>query len=189
MAAPIILYITMRFTWEPFRDILQTINPSPNLRSLNIIDGVYIDYVGGIIPLITSFIALIYVIWRKYLSSYWYLLGLFVSIIINRSISVVDGEAITTQFLILDIFVASMTVIIMMFREYLRKGLILELSFKHIFIVGYSYASFSVILTDLMYIPFLDYEKIIIGGAGLIDGIFLAGLFFLPVLIIVWIFF
>ena len=160
-------------------NILGYLNIPLELRKIKLLENMYIDIVGALVPIVFSLILSRYLFFREKLPK-MYLLGILFSSVGSLKFSKVDSNGITIEYIFIDIFIAILCFFIVylprwikLYRESLHE---IKNNFLISFSVAYIYASISALITDLLYLPSMDFNEYI-GGMGFGDGIFLSALF------------
>lgn len=146
-----------------------------------LLGNISIDFFGGLVPIIVSFLLVLYLLCFRRFSWKRYFYGLSLAVSFGLAISSVNG-AIIIRFQLFDYVLA----ICVFFLAYLQGRSLRNLSLDSIVIskgnyvsslmMIYSLSSFAIFFVDLIYLPFANYTMQI-GAAGLVDAIFLSGLF------------
>ncbi len=176
LLAFIILTISISLS-EPFKEILQVMFPV-KLGSFTIVGDFEIDYVGGLLPTAIS-MALFYRIWKNYMQMKWYISGLVLSSAISYGFSWSDGGNVEGSYIIVSFCSSAVALEMIFLSQSLRKKKIEIVSLKKLLCVGYTYASLSVVLSDLFWSLSGGFVGTI-GGEDIVDGIMLAGLYSIP---------
>ena len=156
-----------------------------NIRwKLSITREIQIDFYGGVIPTVFSLFIVFYLVSFREFSIRQYLHYFLLSIAFGIMVSRVSSTAIITFYKVLALLVSLLAV----FLTFYDRGFIKFLKFRDFrgldftkrnyvnsLLLAYTYASLSVLVVDLVYVPFVVLPYI--GAMGLTDGIMLSGLF------------
>ncbi len=160
-------------------EVISYFNIPLELRKIKLVENIYIDIVGALIPITFSLILSRYLFFRKELAKL-YLLGILFSLVISLKFSTVGPNGIAIEYIIIDIAIAILCFFVVYLPRWIKlyRGSSHEIRHNTVisFYVAYIYASISALITDLIYLPSMGFNEYI-GAMGFGDGIFLSGLF------------
>jgi len=172
------------FGFRLFDVFIDSVLSVHNIRwKLSITEKISIDFYGALIPTIFSLLFAVYLIYFRELSVKQYLREIPLSVAFALIFSRVSSTAIITFYKLVALLVSFVAVFVTLYDGGLARFLKLrefnKLNFTRrnyvkAFILAYSYASLSVLVVDITYLPFATAAYI--GAMGLTDGIMLTGL-------------
>jgi len=164
-------YTLLFFFWEN----LINFNPSENIRKITILNNLYLDLFGAIIPTTISIICIFYLLNNEVIKIRRFLVNIFFLTLITRLfLTSYDGAVIILwlNVILLSSLISSISII--------KKYHIVNnyLSYSHsinIFLLAYCTSTFSILLIDISFalVSLWSY----IGSAGIVDAIFLSSFF------------
>lgn len=150
---------------------------------IRIVGENFIDFYGAIIPTVFSLFIIFYMVYLRKFPFRNYISHFLLSIVFGFMTSRASPNAVVTFYVLFAILVSSLVVFITFYDgglvEFLRSRDFHRLDFTkrnyfNALLIAYSYASLSILIVDLAYLPFAI--SFYIGAMGLTDGIMLSGL-------------
>lgn len=154
---------------------------------IRIISENFIDFYGAIIPTVFSLFIVFYIVYFRGFPFRNYVSHFLLSIVFGFMTSTVSPNAVVTFYKFFAFLVSFLVVFITFYDGGLVKFLkshdfdkldFTKRNYFNALLIAYSYASLSILIVDLAYIPFAVSFSVsfYIGGMGLTDGIMLSGL-------------
>lgn len=164
-------YALLFFSWEH----LVHFNPSENIRKIAILNDVYFDLIGAILPIIISIICTFYLLNTKIIKTRRFLSNIFVLTLITRLFLTSYDGAIIIKWLnviLLSSLISSLSIIK---NHRTNKNSLSYLHSINIFMLAYCITTFSILLIDISFALVSTWNYI--GAAGIVDAIFLSSIF------------
>jgi len=169
-------------SFDMFKDSILEIY---NIRwKLSITREIHIDFYGGVIPTFFSLFIVFYLVSFREFSIRQYFSYFLLSAAFGLMVSGVSSTAIITFYKVLALLVSFLAVFLtfydggfvefLKFRDFHRLDFT-KRNYVNALLLAYTYACLSVLVVDLVYVPFA--VSAYIGAMGLTDGIMLSGLF------------
>jgi len=138
------------------------------------------DLFGALVPIITSFLLAVYLLFLRKVPLKRYLCCLALAFSFGTMVSSAN-HAVVIRYEVFS-YVLAILVLLLFFQEGSQGGIsfgrirISWQNYIHSLLIIYSVSSLAIFLVDIVYLPFAHFTMYI-GGAGLVDAIFLSGLF------------